>query len=597
MKKVVIISGGSGSQNIQKALDSYKDQFDITVITNAYDNGKSTGEVRKATNGKLLGPSDVRKNHQHYLENKLRFSHNLSKDEKNLYGEILKLYSYREDFNSLDDLVSKSINFINSLNIKENLKIILRESISKFSAFPKSKLINTQNFSVINAIYAGFSYIIDRKYDLSNAIRHIENIFNIPKGRVIMPSDTNLYLSAKCKSGNIILDEGDIVDWNNENDPIIENILFTNEGEEYIPTLSDKAFNAIKNSDIFIISTGTFWSSIMPTMMHKRFVEAVKSSEADKMILINSTPDKDMIEKSGKEICNLYKEVLGADVISDFDLYIQENADQMSTYSDGFKNVFIDNYCDKLIFGHSYKHLKNKIFNSYITMQSYKNLRKKRNFIFDLDNTLIRKGNYNTSNFEIEDSNFNLIKNLDVDYNLMIVTGNSSNHLKTVLDKYNFRIENFKIFCNGGGTLYENGKLKPINKKYLISNNDLDLIFKAIEKNNISRSLIENRGGYMISIKPLSKVEREDLFKKLKNDESLSDFNMFKNGKTTIDIMKKGYDKSCILEYLNLDLKNSIYIGDEVDSGNDACFKQYMDTINVKNPYITENILHSIYEE
>ena len=73
-KKVVFFSGGRGLKNIlPKFLDK---NFDISVIVNSFDDGLSTGEIRKYFN--MPGPSDLRK--VQYLLNKNNF---------------LKLFDYR----------------------------------------------------------------------------------------------------------------------------------------------------------------------------------------------------------------------------------------------------------------------------------------------------------------------------------------------------------------------------------------------------------------------------------------------------------------------------------------------------------------------
>ena len=59
--KITILSGGSGNDSLIKGLKSFYQDLDISVIVNAYDNGKSTGVCRKVTN--TLGVSDIRKNH------------------------------------------------------------------------------------------------------------------------------------------------------------------------------------------------------------------------------------------------------------------------------------------------------------------------------------------------------------------------------------------------------------------------------------------------------------------------------------------------------------------------------------------------------
>ena len=54
--KITIFNGGRGASSIIDNLLSKKD-IEITSIVNAYDDGKSTGEIRKYFN--MLGPSDL----------------------------------------------------------------------------------------------------------------------------------------------------------------------------------------------------------------------------------------------------------------------------------------------------------------------------------------------------------------------------------------------------------------------------------------------------------------------------------------------------------------------------------------------------------
>src|SRR5205807_5540002 len=57
---VVLFSGGSGTQSITEALQKHP-QIRLRILINAYDDGHSTGRLRRFIPG-LLGPSDVRKN-------------------------------------------------------------------------------------------------------------------------------------------------------------------------------------------------------------------------------------------------------------------------------------------------------------------------------------------------------------------------------------------------------------------------------------------------------------------------------------------------------------------------------------------------------
>src|SRR5438270_10001767 len=57
---VVLFSGGSGTRSITDAFRRHP-QISLKILINAYDDGHSTGRLRRFLPG-MLGPSDVRKN-------------------------------------------------------------------------------------------------------------------------------------------------------------------------------------------------------------------------------------------------------------------------------------------------------------------------------------------------------------------------------------------------------------------------------------------------------------------------------------------------------------------------------------------------------
>ena len=63
MINIVIFSGGTESIAIQEGFSTRYgiDSYNLDVIINGYDNGKSTGACRKIFNDRILGPSDLRK--------------------------------------------------------------------------------------------------------------------------------------------------------------------------------------------------------------------------------------------------------------------------------------------------------------------------------------------------------------------------------------------------------------------------------------------------------------------------------------------------------------------------------------------------------
>ena len=58
MLNIVVLNGGRGAASIIPAMLRHQG-LNVTSIVNAYDDGKSTGEIRKFID--MLGPSDIRK--------------------------------------------------------------------------------------------------------------------------------------------------------------------------------------------------------------------------------------------------------------------------------------------------------------------------------------------------------------------------------------------------------------------------------------------------------------------------------------------------------------------------------------------------------
>src|SRR6185436_18655587 len=72
---VILFSGGSGTQSITEALMRHP-QISLRILINAYDDGHSTGRLRRFIPG-MLGPSDVRKNLNRLMPSEERNQKNL----------------------------------------------------------------------------------------------------------------------------------------------------------------------------------------------------------------------------------------------------------------------------------------------------------------------------------------------------------------------------------------------------------------------------------------------------------------------------------------------------------------------------------------
>lgn len=295
--KTVVFSGGRGCTNIIKALISQTD-LDLTIVVNAYDNGKSTGRIRSYIPG-LLGPSDIRKNVSLLLEcyNSLQLANFLEfRMARNLQRlpmlEFLQL-SNPNDFVSLSFEQYKSIESALAFFDKYQLNC--------------GDIFDTFDCAIGNVILA--SLFLQYKNDFNSAITKYQGIF-LPKSviksqqaRILNVTDgENLYLIARATSGEIFLNEAEIVV--NENKEIIREIaLVPDFGENSLklafnsvrkPNPNQVVLQILKNMDLLIYGPGTQASSLLPSYLTNRVLDEIgKNLTAKKIFISNLIPDYD----------------------------------------------------------------------------------------------------------------------------------------------------------------------------------------------------------------------------------------------------------------------------------------------------------------
>ena len=287
---------GRGAGTIIPALHSIGN-VNITSIVNAYDDGKSTGEIRKFFN--MLGPSDIRKVQQlmlpkddpDYHVNNWIFDHRFP----------IKKSSRKIKHDLLAEINSRKITFFghhfvnqNKLNaIKNFLKIFIRnlELIEKGS---NSKPFNFQDCSLVNCIYAGA--FIHYKRNIEFASLEIEKLFNLT-GSVIPTSLENKKLVGMRRNGEMLYSEAEIVELrsNVSIDRVylvddypdkkyfkklnaLEKKAFLESHETYVEC-SHRAKLAISAADIIIFSAGTQHSSLYPTYLTRGLARSISDNK------------------------------------------------------------------------------------------------------------------------------------------------------------------------------------------------------------------------------------------------------------------------------------------------------------------------------
>lgn len=558
--KITILSGGSGNDSLIKGLkDLYKD-LDIKVIVNAYDNGKSTGVCRKVTN--TLGVSDIRKNH-------IR----MYKALKGEFADRRFVDFFEGRFDLGDTPVHKALDLIDECGINylwpdkdtEPKDFIIRFFNEVDKNFNELKF---NDFCVGNILYA--QMYKELGYEKTNSI--ICKLLDI-EDFVILNSFDNVYINAFLDNNYMLNDEGDIVELSDSSKKIL-NIFYTGDVNY---NLNQKAIDAVNSCDLLVISTGTFWSSIYPTLQYCDFYKYIENSNAKKIWAINNTHDKDSFGVGLKDFVNILENNLNFN-FKDFTILINKDAseDNLINFNSNIYKV------EKFKMGNTNgKHNGNLYAKAILSIYYNLTSHKYNKFIFDFDDTLWARDfltNINSYKASIDCVKF-LNDNLK---NSIIISGNNFDTIKQKLSMvYGIDLKNFDIpiwSTSTASKYYKTNRLEILDDFLFDFKKDdakdsqlvLDLI-EIIEDSSKLLFLGEGNNISNLRIKPLNTFERNTLYKYL-NEQILPKYPKYvayKTGKSTIDIVTKQNSKARIFKEEHMEEYCTLYIGDEIDKGND----------------------------
>lgn len=631
MKKVLIFAGGTGSIALQTGLHQlYGNSLQVDVVISAYDNGKSTGECRKIFGGKILGPSDLRKNQltQFKLYNGLDSA---TKTEKKLLLELFEeRFSKPKWQESYDYAVARTKSTFAAIrklvddkqlcDKKEQILLSLIENFFFEEYVGLSKKVRTSvltadlnDFSISNMFYASAAAINGNS--LSKAGLLMADILGI-ENHVHLISDINLYLYAEAKSGRIISDEGVIVTYDNVSDPISKVVLLNEKGQKYVPSLDEdicvdvKTSQLIEQADIIIFSSGTQWSSLIPTYMHQGFYKQIKAAKAAKYLVMNNKEDRDMKGISASGMLNILQDYLPLD---DVKIIINSNADEPMAKVEGQweGQVLVNELSEAGSKTHNPKLLAKCIMKDY-----YKPYLNKKYYYFDFDDT-IWSSSKDSFMRSISVENIGLLYQA-FSGKMMIISGNSAKHFldletffKEALGKNaSCAPESFSIFCNGGNCEYDVTKGEISYKRNILNQFDLNgdyyemtnLMLEALNKKgwNLNVSNFENRGNCILSIKPLqNRAEAKQIidnlvWENIPLQDGKAKYTAYINGNTTIDVMNSSYNKGVITKIITKQLalapEDIVYVGDKTDMGNDQCITSLGYVVLAVNDVVDFNV-------
>jgi 2-phospho-L-lactate transferase/gluconeogenesis factor (CofD/UPF0052 family) len=581
--RIVILTGGTGSialqQGIYRALESRLDGIETKLIVNAYDNGLSTGLVRQVMSRRILGPSDVRKNHT----TRLRLL-----DEHSPWLNFLDNRFTVKSRDALSHCMTQVTLLVRSLDGKDAAKChVVFDSIEEFFRQDTASKIAYDNFSLANILYAGLA--AKNAYSLRFAATAMASIIGIPDS-VLLNDDESLFLGAITRSGRKISDEGDIVCWSNASDPIMDTFFTDASGHEAVPMLCLEAWEAILGADLILLSSGTLWSSLIPTYASRGFKDAIRDSKAKIVMIMNRQPDKDTFGQTASDLVNVlvprYFEPGRLHILVD----AASHPDLRKVHPSCLENLCSltqvelsspkdpQNEHNPAKLAHA---IGRVFFNDCLDSDA---------FVFDYDDTLVARNNeYPLS------SRFNVdgLCHLNGLTDIAICTGNTIRALNfgesTRENAEGLTHKPLLVFADGGineytyddqflyrlqveGGITTKECLAP--ESLLTANPEADIagIINLLRRAGIDDAKIDNRGDAIIAIKPIDPGQRNAVTRLARSIVQRYGLEVRESGRTTIEIRHPGLSKAPALKHLwatRPHISKITYIGDECDTGND----------------------------
>lgn len=306
MVSVVLFSGGRGSDVLSRQLIGHPDVA-LTIAINGYDDGASTGEVRRFL-GDSLGPSDFRKNASRVARETRSCAEGLVDV---LDARLPTPCSREEAFRALEGVA-----IAGGTRMRQRVDAV-RQELESGRAFEFS------DCALGNLVFAGCYLHRGRRFN--DAVDDYCDLLGLPSGLVENVSDgTNAFLVALERDRGLLLSEAEIVDAKHRNrisDVFLIDRVLSEDDRAALTRLSRDAcvkwleersraipLNArlrerIASADLIIYAPGTQHSSLFPSYLTKDLSRAIASNlTAMKLLVTNIQADAEISGSSAVDI-------------------------------------------------------------------------------------------------------------------------------------------------------------------------------------------------------------------------------------------------------------------------------------------------------
>ena len=121
--------------------------------------------------------------------------------------------------------------------------------------------------------------MLDITGSLKESIKHLSKLLDVRHTVLPISEDNNITLMATTKEGNIVEGECEITETNET----IDHIFYKEE-----PKVLDEVIDAVKESDLIILSMGSLYTSLLPNIICRRVLDAIDKSNSPIMYICNA---------------------------------------------------------------------------------------------------------------------------------------------------------------------------------------------------------------------------------------------------------------------------------------------------------------------
>ena len=318
--RVVLFSGGRGSGALAELLGA-DDRISLTVAINGYDDGASTGEVRRFL-GDALGPSDFRKNASRFA----RLRGSCPQALIDLLDRRLPAEATVADLEALAGQLEHGSGPQADLGELGSARAQVARRLRAFlTAYhqPPARPFDFRDASVGNFVFAGGFLSHDRAFNA--AVDDYCALLGLPTGLIENVTDgTNACLVALDEEGRLVGSEGEIVDaarharvreiflidqpLGDEQraayaalspDPLRQRL----QAEEVRPPLNPRLVPRLAEADVIVYAPGTQHSSLFPSYLAPGLGDLIASNlDAIKLLVTNIQEDAEITGRTAVDL-------------------------------------------------------------------------------------------------------------------------------------------------------------------------------------------------------------------------------------------------------------------------------------------------------